>query len=179
MLRQHVISVFNQLTTWVTGKRSLPGFNHDDLVRKKGFLPDGSSYLVYPIALYSEGFKQHKSLSDSREVGRCYILPLGLSIENRRSSPAARVLTLTPHGQSLNEAFNLLMDDLFVDSMNGFASVDPYGSKFLFFLDPVSLFEKYLAISAATDVTGHNGTSFCTFCTMSRHLNAQGGSIKY
>ena len=99
------------IPTWIKGRRSRPTFP-DRPVRNRGRLENGRLYLVYRLALYGDGFRQHKSLTDSRQVGGCYMLPLGLPPEARRSSCSTRVISLSPAGHSINEVFHLIHDDL-------------------------------------------------------------------
>ena len=47
------------------------------------------------------------------------------------------------------------------------------------FVDLVSFFGDYPAVTAMADVRGHNAISFCTFCTMRKRDDAQGRSLLY
>lgn len=48
---------------------------------RKGILDNGKRFVLYRLALYTNGFKQYKSLADHCSVDRCYILPLGKTVE--------------------------------------------------------------------------------------------------
>ena len=88
----------NGIPMWISGRRTLPNFPSGQACNK-GTLPCGTPYYVYRVALYADGFQQHKSLTDVRSVTGVYMLPLGLPLELRRSKEAPRVITLIPHQQ--------------------------------------------------------------------------------
>eukprot|EP00737_Agarophyton_chilense_P004532 gb/GEZJ01005776.1/.p1 GENE.gb/GEZJ01005776.1/~~gb/GEZJ01005776.1/.p1 ORF type:complete len:137 (-),score=9.29 gb/GEZJ01005776.1/:984-1394(-) len=134
------------------------------MLRKKtnlGYLKNREIYLVNRIAFYGDRFKQNKSLSDSRCVGGCYIMPLGLSSEARRYVATARVLTIIPDGQTRSDALDLVLDDVVNCAVNGVQGMDPYERRVRFFIDPVAFFGDYPAVAATADVMGHKADVFC------------------
>ena len=145
----------------------------------QGILPGGERYVVYRIALYTDGFKRHKSLSDSSSVEGCYILSLGRRQELSKSASACRVITVAPPGHSPNEVLNLIENDLITGAKEGFGSIDPFGRPVRIFIDTVAMFGDYPALSGTADVRGHNATSFCTFCTFRERPNSSLGSKIY
>ena len=52
-------------------------------IRNVGVLPSGERYVIYRASLYADGFQQNKAVRQSRSVGGCYLLPLGLSSAER------------------------------------------------------------------------------------------------
>ena len=164
------------LPKWVSGRRRVP-VPTGKRMRNKGFLPCGNRYYVYRIALYADGFKQFKSLANTNNVVGVYLLPLGLPSQKRCSVDAARLLTVVPHGQDVGRVFRQIEDDLVEASTAGVVGVDPYGNVARIFVDPVSFFGDYPAVTAMTDVRGHTATAFCTFCTMRRRTQSEGRSL--
>ena len=57
--------------------------------------------------------------------------------------------------------------------------MDPYGNAVRVFIDVVSFFGDYPAVTAMTDVRGHTATAFCTFCTMRKREEACGRNLLY
>jgi len=168
-----------KMPEWRPGRRQTPTADVDPRTRNVGFLENGERFVVYRIALYADGFKQLKSLSDTRSVGGCYILPLGLPEENRRTSAAARVLTLTPDGQSLNDAMCQIVDDLVQGALQGVEGVDTYGRRVRVFIDTVAFFGDYPAVTATADVMGHTADSFCPLCTVRRRKGNGRSEVLY
>lgn len=142
--------------------------------RNKGVLDDGTPYVIYRFLLYSDGFKQKKSLSDKRSVCGFYILPLGLSHKSKLSSNAARILTLSSHGQDTNEVFNHIIDDVVLGATEGFDSVDAKGKRTKIFLDAAAKVGDFPAVSESTDVSGHMSDAHCSFCSVRKR---KGGSL--
>ena len=142
-----------------------------------GFLPDGARYLVYRFAFYMDGFKQTKSQRDTRSVGGCYLLPLGLSLEARRGPGAPRTLTIASSSVSHNAVLKLFMADISRAAVEGVIGTDPYGRSVRIFLDPVTFFADYPAAASCTDVIGHTGNAFCTHCVVSKRSNTTGSTI--
>ena len=57
--------------------------------------------------------------------------------------------------------------------------MDSYGNVVKVFIDVVSFFGDYPAVTAMTDVRGHTATAFCTFCTMRKMDVACGRNLLY
>lgn len=131
----------------------------------KRFLPDGRRYVVYRFALYMDGVK---SLRDTQFVGGCYLLPLGLSMDIRKTIAAPRVLAIAADSQNHNKVMNLILDDIAEGSRTGVDGVDSYGSHVRIFLDRVSFFWDYPAITLCSDVLGHTGNAFCAHCLIKK-----------
>lgn len=142
-------------------------------------LSNGTTYLVYRVALYADGFRQHKSLSDTRSVSGCYMIPLGLSSSTRPSVAATRVLTFTPDGQDVNNALNFIMEDIARAAVEGIFGMDSYGKKVRIFIDPVSFFGDYPAATAVNDFRGHNADAFCSFCAFQKPKSGADPEILY
>ena len=164
------------LPKWVSGQRVVP-LPRGKRLRNKGILPCGTKYYVYRIALYADGFKQFKSLANTKNVVGVYMLPLGLPSRKRRSTDAARILTIVPDGQDVRTVFRRIEDDLITAATEGVVGKDPYGNEARIFVDPVSFYGDYPAVTSMTDVRGHTATAFCTFCTMRRRTQAAGRSL--
>ena len=133
-----------------------------------GKLQTGEDYLVYRFCLYADGFKQVKSLSDTRSVTGCYILPMGISLNSRTSSRSTRVLTLCPSGHDVNCLMDEILQDIVQGTVEGIRATDPYGRKVRIFLDAVTFLGDYPAVTAVTDTLGHTANSFCTLCSISK-----------
>ena len=143
--------------------------------RNTGYFNEGSRYVVYRFALYMDGFNEKKSKRDTREVAGCYMLPLGLTFENRRGSGSPRVLTLGSSSVSHNGVLKLLLGDIRRGATAGVDGVDPYGRTVRIFLDPVTFLADYPAAAKCTDSYGHTGNAYCTHCTNIKRA-APGGS---
>jgi len=131
------------------------------------------------VAIYSDGFKQHKSLSDVRSVGGCYMLPLGLSSENRRSSAAFHVLTLCPSGHDVNDCLNMISEDLEKSVRFGIVGRDSYGRRVRIFIDPTTYLGDYPATAAISDTMGHTADAHCTLCAIRRKKGSRHGEIVF
>ena len=164
------------LPKWVCGQRVVP-LPRGKRLRNKGTLPCGTKYYVYRIALYADGFKQFKSLANTKNVVGVYMLPLGLPSRKRRSTDAARILTIVPDGQDVRTVFRRIEDDLITAATEGVVGKDPYGNDARIFVDSVSFYGDYPAVTSMTDVRGHTATAFCTFCTMRRRTQVEGRSL--
>ena len=64
------------------------------------------------------------------------------------------------------KVFQAIEDDLLIEATDGILTVDPYGNAVRVFMDMVSFFAEYPAFTTMSDLWGHNGVAFCTFCTM-------------
>ena len=133
-------------------------------VTNKGFLENGERYVVYRFALYADGFNQFKAQHDSRSVTGCYILPLGLSVDNRNGSSATRPITLASSSTSEYKVIHSVLDDISRAARTGLKGSDPYGREVNILLDPVSFYGDYPAVSACCDALGHTANAFCTHC---------------
>ena len=145
----------------------------------KGYLSNGERFLIYRVALYADGFKQHKSLSDTRSVAGAYLLPLGLSLKSRRSSAAARVLTLSPDTLDANHCMEAIISDVVAAAVHGVEGRDPFGRSVRIFVDPVSFFGDLPAVAEASSIIGHRGTACCTLCAFHKKLKGNGPQITY
>ena len=171
-------TVIRSIPLWMKGCRSRPTFPNNPSPNK-GVLPDGTRYVVYRIALYTDGFKPSKNNADTKSVDGCYILPLGRGFESRKSTSSCRILSLTPDGHSPCDFLALIHEDLILGASKGFPSFDPYGRPVQIFIDTVAMFGDYPALTKASDLRGHNALSFCTFCTFREHAGTASGSRLY
>ena len=155
--------------TWLGGPRGTPqeGYGFEKQ-RHIGYLSDGSRFVVYRFGLYVDGFQQTKSVRDTRSVGGCYILPLGLSLHNRRGTSAPRVITVCPSDASRDAMLRHVFDDISRAASEGIDGLDPYGRRVRIFLDMVTFFADYLEAAYYTDVLGHNANAYCTHCSVRR-----------
>ena len=135
-----------------------------------GYLDDGSPFLVYRIGLYADGFKQKKSLSDSRSVDGVYLVVLGLNESN--VSASVRVITLVPDSHALDEIMEVINDDVVKGITKGFHCRDVYGNRVTVFFDFVLFLADYLAAATVSDVIGHRGDSMCTCCSYEHTLSS-------
>ena len=87
-------SKVTEIPNWIKSRRGgEPNTGYDgDSKRHMGLLPDGSRNLVYRFGLYMDGFSQLKSARDTRSVGGYYLIPIGLSVENKRGTGAPHVV---------------------------------------------------------------------------------------
>lgn len=89
----------SEMPLWVSCGTAGPIIPARTTAPNKGFLEDGTSYVVYRFAHYADGFKQLKYLSDTRSVTGFYILSSGLKFSTRKSPAGASVVSLIPRGQ--------------------------------------------------------------------------------
>ena len=139
----------------------------------RGFLEDGTPYLVYRFFLYMDGFKEKKSLSDQRSVTGCYILPAGLRHQSRASSTCVRTLTVAPHGLDTNRVLSYIVDDIVDGTVYGIDTIDAYGRKVKLFLDTPGLLADTPAQTAANDLRGHTANSYCGYCSTRKRKGLQ------
>ena len=166
------------MPTWLSGRDGTPHEAYENRIPSNtGYMPDGTRYVIYRFALYMDGFKQTKSKRDTRSVGGCYIMPLGLSIDARRSSAAPHVVSLASSSLPHNKVLKLVMDEICSAARTGVRGVDPYGRPVHIFLDPVSFFGDYPAAAECADTIGHTGNAFCTHCTVSKKNDSTGSRI--
>ena len=167
-----------ELPTWVSGDEGTPDAMYESSqLRDMGFLEDGSRYIVYRFALYMDGFKQHYSNTDTRSVGGCYLLPLGLSLEARRGTGEPRALTLSSSGMDHNTVIRAFMEDICRAATEGVNGIDPYGRSVRIFLDPVTFFADYPAAALCADVLGHTANAYCTHCTVVKAPSSTGSAF--
>lgn len=158
----------SDMPEWAHHDGAIPKKPQRTASRNKGILEDGTPFVVYRFALYADGFKQVKSLSDTRSVTGCYLLPLGLSSQSSKSPSAARVISLVPNGQEPNDVLNIVVDNVLDGSLNGFQTTDAYNRKVHCFLDMVAFFGDSPAAAAVSDVKVHTANALCTSCTFTR-----------
>ena len=152
----------------------------DEGGENKGILSCGTRFVVYRFAIYMDGFQQFKSNTDTSSVAGCYLLPLGLSCENRKGPGATRPITIASssyHGADHYNALNLLWEDICSAAATGIDGVDPYGRRVRIFLDPVTFYGDYPAVSACTGVLGHTANAFCTHCGVIQSRNLRSPDI--
>ena len=152
---------------------------HQGQASNRGYLSDGSPYVVYRFLLYTDGFKQKKSLSDQRSVCGCYIMPVGLPHHCRCSSASARIITLAAHGQDTNEVLEFIVNDIVTGAVTGFSGINPDGVRVTIFLDAVAIIGDYPAVTSGTDLSGHNADSFCSYCAMRKRKGSKSTELLY
>ena len=130
----------------------------------KGYLQDGTPYIVYRFFLYADGFHQKKSMSDKRSITGCYILPAGLPHQSRSTCTCVRTLTVAPDGIDTNEVLQHIVRDIVEGTVNGIDSYDAQGKKVRIFLDNISEVNDTPAQTSGNDLMGHSADSFCAFC---------------
>jgi len=168
-----------KIPMWVSGDRSRPERPYQRHRQNSGVLDNGERFVLYRMILYADGFNQHKSLSDGRSVGGCYMLPLGLSVENRRSISAVRVISITPSGENMNDALHMVKEDIVTACTKGISGTDPYGRNVRIFVDLVGCFGDFPALSSMMDVKGHTADACCTLCTFSKRKKSMEPEILY
>ena len=144
-----------------------------------GDLENGEKFYVYRLCLYADGFKQLKSLADTRSVTGCYMLPMGVSLKSRSSSSSVRAITLSPSGHDENTVLNAIIEDLVKGSIEGIPGKDPSGRSIRISLDPVTFLGDYPAVAAVTDCLGHTANAFCTLCSISKRQKSKSARIVY
>ena len=145
----------------------------------KGVLTDGTTFLVYRFILYSDGFNQHKSMKDTKSVCGCYIMPLGLSENFRKTSASARVITMSASKQDINSVLSNIVDDIVRGATTGFEGTDPFGGRVKVFLDLLANVGDYPAASACSDLMGHTANTPCSVCTFPRRKGTGTGELVY
>ena len=148
-------------------------------VRNQGVLSNGTPYYIYRFILYTDGFKQKKSISDLRSVCGCYIMPAGLPQHCRCSSSSARIIKLGAHGQDSNELLEFVVDDIAKGCIHGLDGFDPYGRLVMIFLDAVAIIGDYPAVTAGTDLSGHTSDTFCSFCVIKKRKGGLSSEVLY
>ena len=132
----------------------------------KGTLNDGTIYYVYPFLLYCDDFNEATGKKGS--AGGCYMLPMGLPLDCRRSTSAVRVLGVTGPGVSTNHVLRYIARDIVQGCTSGFRDKDPYGNDCVIFLDFIGFVSDYPACSHVLDVMGHISDVPCHVCTFPR-----------
>jgi len=133
-------------------------------VKNEGVLSDDTPYLVYRFILYTDGFKQKKSLSDRRSVNGCNMLPVGLPHHTKSSCLCVSTLSLGAYGQNPNEIMKHIIPDIIQGSTNGFTCIDAHGRQVRLFLDLVAAFGDFPALTSQGDLSGHIADAHCSFC---------------
>ena len=139
--------------------------------KNAGVLPNGDRYIVYRAALYGDGFQQNRASPQSKSVAGVYMLPLGLPVSERTSAHAVRVLCLTPHGISVSNVMNRIIDDVCDCAKYGVTGMDPLGRKVIIFLDIVNMIGDYPQVAKYTDVLGHSADAMCALCVVRKRKN--------
>lgn len=129
-----------------------------------GTLESGERYYMYRVLLYADDFNPRSQLFPRGSVGGVYMFPSSLPMRSRRSQSSIRTISLTPPGVSTNFVLNSLVADLVEGSLNGFSSVDAFGTHCICFFDILGFVADYPASSAAVDVKGHTALAPCTHC---------------
>jgi len=133
-------------------------------VQNQGVMSDGTPYLVYRFILYTDGFKQKKSLSDRRSVNGCYMLPVGLPHRTKSSCLCVRTLSLGAYGQNPNDIMKHIIPDIIEGSTKGYTCIDAHGRKVRLFLDLIAAFGDFPALTSQGDLSGHSADAHCSFC---------------
>ena len=123
-----------------------------------------------------DGLSQLKSPRDTRSVSGYYLMPLGISVENRRGTGAPHVINIESSSVSHNTVMKMFMDDISRAASEGVDGVDPHGRSVRIFLDPVTFFGDYPAAADCADVIVHRGNSFCTHCSKIKRTAAPGSA---
>jgi len=101
-------------------------------------------------------------------VGGCYFIPLSFWCRTRTSPTSARIISLTPPGQSTCKVITTIVDDIIDGIVNGIKTIDSTGNPVVVFLDLVCLIADYPAVSPAIDTRGHMANAPCTVCSFHR-----------
>ena len=170
----------------VTGLPSFPKNFEPSSIQKfsrsatnKGYLQDGTPYLVYRFFLYADGFQQKKSISDKRSITGCYILPAGLPHQAKSTCTCVRTLTVSPDGLDPNDVLRHIVDDIIEGTVQGIDSYDAHGRKVKIFLDNISELNDTPAQASGNDVMGHIADSFCAFCGARKRKGLQTPPISF
>jgi len=167
-----------KLPQWISGTRANPHM-HDNGHRNIGILDSGERFALYRIALYADGFKQHKSLSNKKSVNGMYMMPLGLSLSCRRSTSCVRVLTIAPHGTSALDAMSIFVEDIVKGTTEGVQGVDPFGRHLRIFIDLVGFFGDFPVSAEMCDSLGHIADACCNMCCMRKRKQGPEPPIMY
>ena len=148
-------------------------------VTNKGFLDDGTPYLIYRLFLYMDGFKEKKSLSDQRSVTGCYMLPAGLRHQSKTSSKSVRTITVAPHGIDTNKVLHHIVDDLVNSTVYGIDTHDALGRRVKVFTDIPGILVDTPAQTAANDLRGHTADAPCAYCSTRKRKGLRSPPICY
>ena len=157
------------------------GVEENDIRGTQRRLANGTPYFVYRLLLYCDDFQKSSAPQNNESVGGCYFMPLALRPEQRRTTSASRLISLTPPGVSTNDVMHFIVDDLVHGTVCGIWGYTPQGQRVRIFLDVVGFIGDYPASSSVTDVIGHTGRSPCTHCSFRRlhREEAQGSRFGY
>lgn len=101
---------------------------------KQGYFSDGSKYVKYLPVLYCNGFEKHKFLSNSNSVHGCYLLPLNLSVDSRRSVASTFVHSLVQYVCSQTQLLSSIVEDIVLSMTHGINGYGATGQAILIFL---------------------------------------------
>ena len=135
------------------------------ICRTGGVLTCGTPYYIYRVLLYCDDFKPRSLMFPKGSVGGCYMVPIGLSIQSRRSSYSVRSIGLTPHGVSTNHILDSIIDDLVVAATKGVQTRDYKGDQCVVFIEVAGYVADYPASSSVLDVLCHSAYAPCTHCS--------------
>lgn len=105
-----------------------------------------------------------------------YLLPLNLSLRQRSSPNAVRVLCFAPPGVKPDTVLPLIFDDILTGCTTGFVDFDSTGQKRRIFLDLVGFIADTPAANACLDVLGHNAKACCHQCRYYRSSSRRVGT---
>lgn len=115
-----------------------------------------------------DDFQETSTMAPQGSAGGCYLLPLSLPPECRRSSSSVRVISLTPPGVSTNEVLHFIVDDIVNETVDGVIGRTPSGNVVRIFLDVAGFIGDYPASSGTVDLLGYTASTPCTLCTFRR-----------
>ena len=144
-----------------------------------GTLQDGTPYVSYRMLLYCDDFRKSSFSSTGGSAGGCYFIPLGYAPEQRRTTSAVRLISLTPPGVSTNEVLNFIVEDIIHGTIHGVDAWNPNGIKVKVFLDLVGFIGDYPAAASVIDVVGHVGRAPCTLCSFRRLMLSEASGSRY
>ncbi len=155
-------------------KQSLKNQQRDEArthVSRTGFLDNGTRYVRYPFAGYHDDFNPRSTLYPMGSVGGMYILPLAFWNRTKICPSSARIISLTPPGESTCKVINIIIEDIVTGMTSGIPSIDPDGNEIIIFLDFVCFIADYPAVSPTIDTKSHSANVPCTVCTFPRMKN--------
>lgn len=99
------------------------------------------------------------------------MLPLGLIYKSRASENAVRLLSPSPHRIDVSKDLNIIVDDVVRCMKDVVIGVDPYGRRVRIFLQVVSYFGHYPAVSTVCTLKGHTSLAFFTSCIFQKRAS--------
>lgn len=139
-------------------------------------LEDDSQLIVYRLLLCYDVFKQHRSLSNFRNVNGCCMMPMGSPPSARKSSAFARLITFCHYGQNMTVLIKIIVDDI-VHGSKRCQRDGPVRAKVTFYMDPMVHIGHNFSIKRVSSSMGQLADACCTACQEVRWKSGAGSAL--